>query len=88
MKTKSLRQSPNDHYKARVKAIKKRLPKNVRAMVFELHPQYLTVDGIALLNNVISGSSSCMLLTEVLEQIAKQTEDLKAAEVLNTQKIF
>jgi hypothetical protein len=85
---KTLRVSPNDHYKQRVKEAKKFLPANVRDMVYEKFPQYATVEGIQLLNNVLSGSSSDVLLTEILEQISQQYKIEQQEQIINNSKLF
>lgn len=83
-----LRVSPNEHYKKRVKDIKHLLPKNVREIVFASYPKYLTLDGIQLLNNVLTGSSSDVLLTQILEQVAQNYQIEKAEQVLKSQTLF
>jgi hypothetical protein len=66
----TLRKSPNDAYKARVKAIKEKLPKNFREIIYEKFPKYNTAKGAMLINNVVALRSPDITLTEILEQIA------------------
>jgi len=69
-----LRRSPDCFYKVRVQKIRARLPKNIRSIVCEKHPEYNCLKGIALLNNVLTMKSSDVYLTEILEDIAQDYE--------------
>ena len=83
-----IRQSPNESYKARVKAVKRSLPKNVRDIIYERFPQYSKPDGVSLINNVLTGSSSDVALTEILEQISLRYKQEKQEEITNSQTLF
>ena len=56
--------------KARVLAVRPRLPQNVRALVMEKHPEYNTAQGSRKLNNVLAFASSDAKLTAIIESLA------------------
>ena len=56
--------------KARVLAVRPRLPQNVRTIVLDKYPEYDTAQGSRKLNNVLAFASSDARLTEILESIA------------------
>jgi hypothetical protein len=58
--------------KSRVLALRSKLPQNVRALVMEHYPEYDSRKGSTKLNNVLSGASSDLKLTEILESLAVQ----------------
>lgn len=70
--TKKLRVSPGAECKRRVAAIRDRLPKNVRQLLTASHREYDSAEGLILINNVLSGRSQDLKLTEILEAIAKE----------------
>lgn len=65
-----LRKDPNAACKEQIAKIKKDLPKNVRVLVCEEFPEYNTKVGAKLLDNVLSGSSADLRLTEILKKFA------------------
>ena len=68
--TATLRQDPSRHYKKRVAAIKDKLPRIYRRILFEHYPEYNCHEGLTLLSNVICLRGSDVRLTEILERIA------------------
>lgn len=56
--------------KARVLAVRPRLPQNIRALVLEKYREYDTAQGSRKLNNVLAFASSDARLTEILESLA------------------
>ena len=74
---KPLRQSPNRLCKERVKAVKHLLPENLREIIYKKYPNYSTAEGVALINNVLSGCSTDVFLTEALEAIAAENVNQK-----------
>jgi hypothetical protein len=69
--------SPSDAYIQRVKAIKPNLPKNYRAIILSNYPEYNSVKGGVLIQNVVAMRTADVLLTEILEKIAKGDLALK-----------
>ncbi len=62
--------NPRKIYSKRIQVVKKKLPKNYKAVLIQYHPEYNTIAGAALINNVITGRTADIKLTEILEQIA------------------
>jgi hypothetical protein len=56
--------------KARVLAVRPRLPQNIRSLVLEKYSEYDTAQGSRKLNNVLAFASSDRRLTEILEGFA------------------
>ena len=61
--------------RARVKAIKAKLPKNYINMLIERHPAYNSMRGYYRIGNVLNGKSTDEELTVILEQLAKEEEE-------------
>lgn len=57
--------------KARVMAVRPRLPRDVRAQLIAAYPEYDTAQGGRKINNVLSGATSDARLTELLEKLAQ-----------------
>jgi hypothetical protein len=57
--------------KARVLAVRPRLPQNIRTLVLDEYPEYDTAQGSRKLNNVLAFASSDRRLTEILEGFAQ-----------------
>ena len=79
----SLRKSPNDFCKAEVLKIKKDLPENLRELIYEKFPEYNTSKGVALINNVLSGRSADLRLTEILKSFAFINTQVTQTEIPN-----
>jgi hypothetical protein len=60
--------------KNRIKVCKKVLPNNWRQQIIILAPEYDSLKGARLMDNVFKLRSSDLRLTELIEQIASQTE--------------
>lgn len=58
--------------KERVAAVKQRLPKNWRKLVFEKMPEFNTHSGSTLLTNVLAGRSTDYRITAILESIVEE----------------
>lgn len=67
-----IKSSPVQHYKSRVGAIKDILPANWKEIIIKHYPQYNTVQGGVLINNVSLMRASDVKLTEIMERIAKK----------------
>ncbi|MGI4875251.1 MAG: hypothetical protein ACRYFX_29190 [Janthinobacterium lividum] len=66
---KNVGASPTD-LKARVLAVRSRLPKDIRTLVLDKYPEYDTAQGSRKLNNVLAYASSDERLTQILEALA------------------
>ncbi|MES2517847.1 MAG: hypothetical protein V4585_07045 [Bacteroidota bacterium] len=60
----------SDILKSRIKACKEFLPNNWRQKIIELAPEYDSLKGVRLMDNVFKLRSSDLRLTELIEQIA------------------
>lgn len=65
--------------KSRIRVCKKRLPNNWRQLVIRLAPEYDSLKGARLMDNVFKLRSSDLRLTEMIEQIVANpmAEDTK-----------
>jgi hypothetical protein len=63
---------PVDVYRDKIKALRKNLPSGFRAIIYKHYPEYNSNEGISLINNVISGASTEVVITEILERIASK----------------
>ena len=76
MQTDTLRKSPNAFCRAEVKAIKHKLPYNVREIIYKRYPEYNTGVGAYLINNVLTGRTTDLRLTEILKEIANENKTI------------
>ena len=70
--------SPTKKLKARVQAVKDKLPEGYRAIIIQHYDEYNTVKGYQLISNVIALRTANEPLTEILEKIADGKLTLKA----------
>lgn len=73
------RVNPGDVYRERVAKAKAKLPKNWRKILLQHYEEYNTVEGAMLINNVYTGRTADVTLTEIIEKIAAGELTLKAA---------
>ena len=59
-----------ENVKERIKTIKSKLPRDYRKVVKKMYPEYNTIEGMDLLNNVVALRSTDLRLCEILERIA------------------
>lgn len=78
-----LSDSPGKKCKADVLKIKKDLPKNVRALIYENFPEYNTATGSNLISNVLAGRTAHSRLTEILKQFAFVNKQNTQIEIPN-----
>jgi hypothetical protein len=76
MGVNSLRVDPNQVLFNRIKAVKPKLKKGFKQKFFEKHPDYNNSQGVNLLNNVLTCRSSCVKLTQLLEDFANSIENI------------
>lgn len=74
-----LRKDPTSVYKERAKAAANSLPRNYRDILLSNYPEYNNEEGRKLISRVVFGNSADIVLTEILEKIAKGELTLKAA---------
>lgn len=67
--TVDITQTPAKVYKARVEKIRNTLPRNYREIFYRHHPEFNTVKGRKLLDNVIQLKRTHVAATEILEKI-------------------
>jgi hypothetical protein len=67
--------------KNRIKLCKKNLPNNWRQQIILLAPEYDSLKGARLMDNVFKLRSSDLRLTELIEKIAKSDSILKDDDV-------
>lgn len=72
--------------KNRIKVCKKVLPNNWRQQIIVLAPEYDSLKGARLMDNVFKLRSSDLRLTELIEQIAE--DSIIGVEMIVTEKDF
>jgi hypothetical protein len=68
----NLRESSFQKFQKEIAELKPNLPKDYKAKFFKMHPEYDSYRGGVLLQNVIAGRSSDILILDALKQIVKQ----------------
>lgn len=66
----SKRETPSQHFKNRVLTCKP-YPRGIRKKILELFPKFNTKKGIKLIDNVLTGTTSDVELTTIIETICK-----------------
>lgn len=60
--------------KERVKLIKQKLPKHIKKIIITNYPEYNSVEGCNLINNVLALKSPDLRLCEILEKIVSDKQ--------------